>query len=386
MKLGVIAGIYLGQREWLTPTAIGFGVFFVFVVASYWRSPARRGTRVACAVLMLAVAALLLAFFLLHMWADQRPKPGANLLAIVADNSRSMTARDEGGSETRGAVMVRALSDGTTGWRHRLGQNFETRNYLADSRLLPTRDFHELAFDGDSTHAAKTLASLVERHRGQPLAGIVYLSDGVVGDIDSAALAGMPPIYPVIFAHGAPERDVAVGAATVTQTSFEDAPVTIQVEVNAAGFSGKELVARLFAVQDTANAAPSNDTPEQEQTVTVPADSGKVAIRMQLRPARAGVLFYRMHVGPKDVSTPEALTANNEAIICVNRGNAQNRILYVGGRPSWDFKFLHRALQADEQTQLIGLVRIAKREPKFEFRGRAGESSNPHFRGVGEKT
>jgi hypothetical protein len=58
----------------------------------------------------------------------------------------------------------------------------------------------------------------------------------------------------------------------------------------------------------------------------------------------------------------------------------------VGGRPGWDFKFLNRALQADDQTQLVALIRIAKREPKFEFRGRAGESSNPLFRGFGNQS
>ena len=61
-------------------------------------------------------------------------------------------------------------------------------------------------------------------------------------------------------------------------------------------------------------------------------------------------------------------------------------MLYVSGRPNWEYKFLHRAVEADEQTQLVGLIRIAKREPKFEFRGRAGESSNPLFRGFGNQS
>jgi uncharacterized membrane protein len=34
----------------------------------------------------------------------------------------------------------------------------------------------------------------------------------------------------------------------------------------------------------------------------------------------------------------------------------------------------------------VGLLRIAKREPKFDFRGRAGESSNPLFRGFGNQS
>ncbi|MCH8993298.1 MAG: hypothetical protein IIA44_16290, partial [Acidobacteria bacterium] len=38
----------------------------------------------------------------------------------------------------------------------------------------------------------------------------------------------------------------------------------------------------------------------------------------------------------------------------------------------------------DDQVDLVGLIRIARREPKFDWRGRAGESSNPLFRGFKE--
>ncbi len=54
------------------------------------------------------------------------------------------------------------------------------------------------------------------------------------------------------------------------------------------------------------------------------------------------------------------------------------------GRPNWEFKFLRRAIEEDQQVQLVALVRIARREPKFDFRGRAGESTNPLFRGFGK--
>jgi len=68
-------------------------------------------------------------------------------------------------------------------------------------------------------------------------------------------------------------------------------------------------------------------------------------------------------------------------VVVVDRGHGPYRILYVSGRPNWEFKFLNRAVQEDDQLQLVGLIRVAKREPKFNFLGRAGETSNPLFRG-----
>jgi hypothetical protein len=129
-----------------------------------------------------------------------------------------------------------------------------------------------------------------------------------------------------------------------------------------------------------------------EQTITAPAGSEKIVFRFQLRPEKTGVLFYRLQVTARGElekppeQTSEATLANNEAIVTVDRGNERQRVLYVSGRPNWEYKFLHRAIAEDLQTQLVGLVRIARREAKFEFRGRAGESSNPLFRGFGNQS
>jgi uncharacterized membrane protein len=84
-----------------------------------------------------------------------------------------------------------------------------------------------------------------------------------------------------------------------------------------------------------------------------------------------------------DIPTREATLVNNRQMIVVDRGQEPYRVLYVSGRPNWDFKFLNRAIQEDPQVRMVSLVRIARREPKFEFMGRNGEASNPLFRGFG---
>src|SRR5690606_10303858 len=102
-------------------------------------------------------------------------------------------------------------------------------------------------------------------------------------------------------------------------------------------------------------------------------------------PPGSGVQFHEVSVALPDSSsspvTDEATLHNNRRIVLFDRGRPAYRILYVGGRPNWEFKFLNRALLDDPQLQLVGLLRLALREPKFEFRGRSGEASNPLFRG-----
>jgi hypothetical protein len=113
-------------------------------------------------------------------------------------------------------------------------------------------------------------------------------------------------------------------------------------------------------------------------------------LRFQLKPEGSGLVFYRVEAALKaDASgnaPAEATLANNTRVVVVDRGQGPFRVLYVAGRPNWEFKFLNRAVEEDTQVQLVGLIRVAKREPKFDFRGRSGESSNPLFRGFGAQS
>jgi hypothetical protein len=155
--------------------------------------------------------------------------------------------------------------------------------------------------------------------------------------------------------------------------------------VTSAGFRGATLVARVIDRQGNT---------VKEQTADARADDQPVAFRFQLKPDQPGVSFYQVRVGTRaemaatpaaGATTEEATLANNARVVAVDRGEGPFRVLYVSGRPDWEFKFLNRAIAEDNQVQLVGLIRVAKREPKFDFRGRAGETSNPLFRGFGDQ-
>jgi uncharacterized membrane protein len=372
-------------EAWMVHAYVAFAIAYILVAWTYARSGAPTWLRYSGGALKLLGVAALLLCLLEPMLTGERAKPGANVLAVVADNSLSMTLRDREASEPRGEAMRRVLSGERNLWHTQLKESFEMRDYLADTRLQPSQDFRELSFDGRTTALGHTLEQLQERHRGQPLAAAVLLTDGIAADLsDPEKLRGLPPIYPVVFGKEGPARDLAVMKSTVTQTSFEDAPVTIQAEAAATGFPGEEIVGKLFLVE--AGKDSTSEKPIAEQTMKVPANDDKLVFRFQIRPVKMGVLFYRFVAAPKTAGAAEATLANNESIITVDRGAGPYRLLYVSGRPNWEYKFLRRAVEGDDQTQLVGLIRVANREPKFAFRGRADESSNPLFRGFGNQS
>ncbi len=380
------ASLTFSRPDGLLPLSVGLATVALLLAWSYRSMPGGR-LRWACLGLKLAGLAALAACLLEPLWTGRRARPGANLFAVVADNSRSLQVRDAGDARTRGEGLRELLDPGRSAWPGKLAEGFDVRRYAFDARIQNVRDFAELDFTGRSSAIGAALRGLAERSKGRPLAGILLFTDGNATDIRGALpdLAGVPPVYPVVLGRRDAVKDISLRQVTVSQTVFEDAPVTVQADVTAAGFDGEKVLARL---RDRTGKVMA------EQTVRGRADGEGAALRFNLKPEKTGVSFYQLRVGTASeidrggavTNSGEATLANNARVVVADRGQGPFRVLYVAGRPNWEFKFLNRAVAEDDQVQMVGLIRIAKREPKFEFRGRAGETSNPLFRGFGDQT
>lgn len=382
----MLASLVISGQNWLLPVAAFLAVAVGVVLWTYRRDKAPTGLRVACAALKLLGLLTLGVVLLDPLWSGERARPGSNLFVILADNGAAMQIKDHGATVTRGEEMRKLLSGAEPAWPAKLEDNFQVRRYYYDSRLQSSRDFSELNFDGRASSLGGALRTLAERYQGQPLSGILVLSDGNATDLPDGKVdaAGLPPVYPVVIGTDDEIKDISLQKVSVSQTSFEDAPVSVQADVVEGGYSGRDIVAQLF---DT------NGTKVQEQILAAHADGEVIPFRFQLKPEKPGLSFYRVRVSAKDElgqfehpeNSSEATLANNTRVMLVNRGKGPYRILYVAGQPKAEFKFMNRALAEDDQIELASLIRVARREPKFDFRGRTGETSNPLFRGFSDQ-
>jgi hypothetical protein len=378
--------ITMPMSPWAWSAGVLLAAVLVLLVWSYRRAGRLRGSdvqpgatpQIAFALKLAALVALALCL-IEPLWIGRRAKSGANLFVVVADNSNGMNMRDREATRSRGE-MLRDILRAT--WPATLAENFQIRRYTFDSRLHRTTDFSELAFDGPDTALGATLRTLAERYAGRPLAGILLLTDGCATDMGETwpDLSGLPPVYPVPIGRGGPQQDLAVTNVSVSQTAFEDAPVTVQADVEADGFAGRTVTVELL--EESGSLA-------ERQHWRIDADEAQEVFRFRLRPDKTGILFYRVRIAETPQGEPaaapaassEATLANNERTVVVNRGTGPYRILYVAGKPNWEYKFLQRAVSEDEQVQLVALLRVARREPKYDWRGRSGETSNPLYRG-----
>lgn len=406
----IIAALLLSGRDWLLPVAGLLGGALILLWWNYRNAPAQGNVKIACSVLktlgLLALAACLLE----PLWSGERARPGANFIAVVADNSQGMQIKDAGAEGSRADQLRAMLDPNKSKWQVHLKETFQARQYVVDARLQSSKDFVELDFTGRASALNSSLKTLASRYKGQPLAGVLLFTDGNTTDADLTPeeFAALPPIYPVVIGRDAEGRDVALQKISANQTAFEDAPVTIQADALASGFTGGSVTARLIEVprpeahestpkSKSSKSSSTNATSAKplvtEQLITAQTlkprrDGDVLSFRFQLRPERRGISFYRVELAAQSGvmseatnSTDEVTLANNSRMVVVDRGAGLYRILYVSGRPNWDFKFLNRALAEDDQVELSALIRIAKKEPKFEFLGRRGEAANPLFRG-----
>lgn len=383
----LLANVTFAGQSWLIPAILGLLVAAAVVAWSYRGSPPTAPRRLGAGLKLLGIAALL--FCLLEpLWSGQRARPGANLFALVADDSESLQVHDANSVPSRGETARDWLDALKHPWQSRLAESFELRRYAFDSRLQNVGDFRELRFEGHASAIGSALRTLAERFRGRPLAGVLLFTDGNATDLPSGVpdLAGVPPVYPVVLGDRGATRDIALSHVSVAQSAFEDAPVAAQGEASIDGFAGERIVAQ---VVDTTGKV------VKEESLVARRDHESVPFRFQFKPEKPGVSFYQVRVATKAsaqsnpgnaAATGEATLVNNDRVIAVDRGRGPYRILYVSGRPNWEFKFLRRAAQEDPQLDLVALIRVAKREPKFQFRGRGEETSNPLFRGFGEQS
>jgi len=350
-----------GAPFWIWPAAV-LGVAALGVTIWSYRRPNVPRAHTVAAGFKLAGFALLLLCLTEPLVRRVRARPGANQLLVVVDDSRSLSIRD---ADTRlpRADALRELLAEDAAWQLRAGQDFDLLRYAFDARLRALASPDELTFTDSASSLAGALERLAARSTGRPVAGIVLLTDGISTDrfADDFDWTALPPVH-VVPLGGTPVRDLALARLDVSQTHFEATPVTISARVTSSGCAGEPLEVALLDEEET--------VVERQQLAAV--DGEEQQVRFHAPREASGLQFYSVRVGfppgAQAAGAVEATEENNTRWAVVDRGGGVQRVLYVSGRPNWEFKFLRRAMEEDGELDLVGLLRIARSQPKFAFR------------------
>lgn len=300
---------------------------------------------------MLAVWVLQGAMLAVVIWLLQQPtlsteqlRAGENVVAFVLDNSESMAY---GESESRLQQAMRSLS-ATLADDSSL--ELSVQHYELADRARLVSSFLESEASGTGTSIAASLTDVLREARFSPLAAIVLSSDGAdtTGGLSFSDLAE-------IAGFGVPVHTIAVGRESIP----EDIELTDVMLPNSA-LPGSTITARVSIRHDAAASTRlkvyNGDDLLESLPVDLQPDTKNTTVWVNIKLADAGHHHIRFSV---DGIPGEQELRNNSRSTLVEVADQKYRVLYFEGEPRWEYKFMRRALNDDEDLQIASLLRVS---------------------------
>jgi len=299
----------------------------------------------------LRVTALLLILFILFepilklSW-ERIEKP---TIAVMLDNSASMTLEDDGKSrsENAKAVLNSVLFQNGSG-------DFNFSYYQFSNRLEPFvfNQLDSVNFQSDGTDLATALKLLQEQNINQYLTGIILLSDGInnLGENPLRYAEELNiPIYPVSVGKVVEQNDVVISKLMTNQITYANNEVPVDVTIKASGYPDKKIKVDLL----------KNSQIIDSKYVEV-SDELEAQIRLKFTPTEPGFQKYRVQT---PVLENELTVKNNQKSFYVKVLKSRMKILYLTGAPGADFYFIKRILKAEKNFETDSWV--AKKNQGF---------------------
>ena len=304
---------------------------------------------VAVWLLQTALASLLLLMLWHPALSVATLRPQQNIVAVVVDDSSSMSVDDSGNGSRRGA----ALNVLNSGLLDNLQKRFQIRLYKFSDQLGRIQKLDTLNSTGQSTHIGDSLKQVLADASSLPIGAVVLLCDGAdnSGGIDLETIQEIRrqriPVHTVGFGREKMAHDIEISDVQMPQRALPDSRLSADVSFHQHGYAGQKAKITLkdgqkvLAVREVTL---KGDGSEQNEAILFSAGS-------------AGVKTIETSI---DLLPGEENTKNNKVTRLVNVDQRKPRILYIEGEPRWEFKFLRRAVEDDRNIDLVTILRTTQ--------------------------
>ena len=280
-------------------------------------------------------------------------RPQQNVVAVLVDDSRSMSINDSSGTREAAAKAVLDI-----GLLKTLGEKFQVRLYKFGKEPERVASLDQVTGAQPASRIGDTMERVLAESSSLPLGAIVLLSDGAdnSGGIDLSTIAAIRrqriPVHTIGFGKEHPERDLEVTDAVISPRALPKSRLTALVTLQSYGLSGtksKILIrdnGKVLATQDVT--LKSDGEPQTEAVAFNVGDAGPKTLEISVQPVSG-----------------EENALNNTVTRMVNVENRKPRILYFDGEEQWEFKFIRRAVEdySDLGIELATIDRVT--ENKF---------------------
>lgn len=207
--------------------------------------------------------------------------------------------------------------------------------------------FDGLKFTDDVTTLGDSLRQVLDDNRGQPVAGVLVVTDGANNTgtppaeiADLAKQDGIP-----LFLYGVGivgPKDINVREVAGPRGAFVEERAEFTVKVRASGYTGRSVKIQLKADGKVVD----------EQDVKLTGD-GDAEYRLGYEPKEKAEVKVEASIAPVE---GESSKDNNVASTKVRVLDSQVKVLYVEQEPRWDFRYLLSTLQRDRRLAVKSVL------------------------------
>lgn len=271
--------------------------------------------------------------------------PQETYLAILVDDSQSMSIPDLAGSQTR-AAAVSELLYGDAGIVEGLGDTFQVRTFRFDKNTQRVSEPGALTAAGTASSLDQSLQYVDEQLSGLALGGVLLISDGAdnegVDPLPRAQSFGAReiPVFTVGVGQENIPRDVGIVDVVAAKTVLEGSVFNVDIALSNQGYANRSVE---VAVLD-------GETVVTTQQVVLGDDNSTRRVSIELEPERREAIVYTLQVAEQE---DEIVLQNNRYSFLVdNSERPALDVLYVDGHPRNEYKFIRRAVEGDTSLRL----------------------------------
>ncbi len=205
---------------------------------------------------------------------------------------------------------------------------------------------------GIETRIGDAVKSVLDRELGNPLAGVIILTDGRNNagldpkSVIASAKSARVPLYVVGLGSERSPPNLRLLEVDVPQRLYPGDKFSLSAIVGSSGFAGKTATVQVLAGPEGAD--PATLSIEDEEQVFLSEQEMLATTRFELEPKAVGKWQYVIKVIPLEGDADERDNSTKASVEVIER---KNRVLIFAGGPTREYQFVRNMLYRDRDVE-----------------------------------
>jgi hypothetical protein len=271
------------------------------------------------------------------------------VIALLVDLSRSMNLK---GAEVRRKDQMQVLLKNEV--FQKISSRAELKTYGFADSLVPL-DLAGKYTDslGNATAIGEAIKKTEDKLNQENLEGMVLLSDGTNNLGEDPVLAATSkniPIYTSGLGEYISPQDISIENITYNDIAYVGDKLPVRADISQTGYQDLKIPVTIGEKNNLIS----------QQNVTLSKSGATQSVDLEIIPQEAGLHQYRLTL---PVLKDETVKENNQRSFTVKVLKNKIKILVIAGSLNWEYTFLKRYLEQDQNVELECLVYGKEKKP-----------------------